>query len=149
MLERQSWELFGFQHELEEHDRSSAASAAGKDGKAPAEPNSVQRARAKAALGDRAGSLKQVGLPEGALAKMEEAKQKAEEEVKRLQAAVDGHCTAIAAAHQAELEARGAQQKEQFEIAGLDRKLKAAEAARAEEQRAQGAVQDLIKSRRE
>ena len=93
--------------------------------------------------------MKHVGLTQEALAQIEEAKKKAEEEISKLQAAVDGLEKDIATAHQEELEARGAQQKEQFEIAGLDRKLKAAEAARAEELRAQGAVQDLIKSRRE
>lgn len=93
--------------------------------------------------------MKHVGLTQEALAQIEEAKKKAEEEIGKLRAAVDGHKKDIATAHQAELEARGAQQKEQFEIAGQDRKLKAAEAARAEELRAQGAVQDLIKSRRE
>ena len=93
--------------------------------------------------------MKHVGLTAEALAQIEEAKKKAAEEISKLRAAVDGHEKAIATAHQAELEARGAQRKEQFEIAGLDRQLEAAEAARAEELRAQGAVQELIKSRRE
>lgn len=93
--------------------------------------------------------MKHVGLTQEALAQIEEARKKAGEEIAKLRAEVDGHCEEIATAHQAELEARGAQQKEQAEVAGLDRKLKAAEAARAEELRAQGAVQDLIKSRRE